>query len=392
MRNVSIAGAYQTKHGNLKDRTPRDLIAEAGNRAIADAGIDRNEIQALYMGNYNGNIMSRQNTMAALASTVLGIPHAATMRVEGACASGGIAFRQGFISVAAGIYDTVLVMGIELMNIPTDRVPLDEQLNAAGAGVDADFETGLGVNGTAMFALSAHRHMYDYGTTREQLAMVCSKNKYHGSLNPDAYKQREVSVEKILNAKIIASPFSSHEVSLVTDGAAAVIITTAERARRLRGDKAVRVLGSGHGGGYFNIANRKSHTEMPATINAANEAFQMAGLKREDVNVLECHDCFSFTEIMNLEDLGFVVKGQGGPFTEEGHTRLGGKLPVNTSGGLSAKGHPIGCTGTGQIVEMTYQLREEAGARQVKGARHALTHVLGGPGAVSTVHILGRDT
>ncbi len=391
MREVSIIGAYQTKHGNLKDRTVREVLAEAGNRAIADAGIDRKEIQALYMGNYNGNILSRQNTMAALASTVLGIPQAATMRVEGACASGGIAFRQGFLTVAAGVYDTVLVMGVELMNIPTDRVPLEEQLHAAEAGVDADYESGIGVNGSAMFAFCAHRHMHDYGTTREQLAMVSSKNKHHGSLNPDAYKQREVPIEKILSARIIATPFSTHEVSLVTDGAAAVILTTRERARSLRGPKAVRVLGSGHGGGYFNIADRPSHTEMPATINAANEAFRMSGIKREDVDVLECHDCFSFTEIMNIEDLGFVPKGKGGPFTEEGHTRLGGKLPVNTSGGLSAKGHPIGCTGTGQIVEMTYQLRDEADKRQVQGAKHALTHVLGGPGAVSTVHILGRD-
>ncbi|RME92287.1 MAG: acetyl-CoA acetyltransferase, partial [Candidatus Hydrogenedentota bacterium] len=390
-REVYIVGAYETKHGILKDKTIRQMITEAGNGAIRDAGIDRKEIQALYMGNYNGNIFNRQNTMAALATTALGMQHAASMRVEGACASGGIAFRQGFMAVASGMYDAVMVMGVEKMNVPLDEVPLEEQLHGAQAGVDYIYEGGLGMNGSTMFALFANRHMYEYGTTRKQLAMVAEKNKYHGSLNPYAQKRKPVTLEKILKSPIIASPFSTQEVSLVSDGAAAVILTTKEKAKELRTDgKLVKVIGSGHGGGSFTVAVRESATSMPATVNAANEAFEMAGISREDIDVVECHDCFSFTEIMNIEDLGFVEKGKGGPFTEEGHTRLGGKLPVNTSGGLSAKGHPIGCTGTGQIVEMTFQLRDEAEDRQVKGAEFALTHVLGGPGAVSTVHILQR--
>lgn len=391
MRDVSIIGAYQTQHGNLKDKGLRELVTEAGNGAIKDSGVDRKDVQALYVGNYNGNILSRQNTVAAQAARALGIPHAATMRVEGACASGGIAFRMGYMAVASGMYDTVMVMGVEKMNVPPADVPINEQLQAAEAGVDYQYEGLIGANGSTMFAMFAQRHMYEYGTKREHLAAVSSKNKYHGSLNPIAYKQREVPVEKILSSRIIAEPFSTHEVSLVTDGAAAVIITTRDKAKAIKGDKSVRVMGTGHGGGSFTIAVRDSATTMPATVNAANEAFNMAGISRDDISVLECHDCFSFTEIMNIEDLGFVEKGQGGPFSAEGHTRLGGKLPVNTSGGLTAKGHPIGCTGTGQIVEMTGQLRDEADKRQVKDAKFALTHVLGGPGAVSTVHILGRE-
>ena len=390
MREVSIIGAAETKHGILKNQTIRDIIAEAGNGAIDDAKIDRKEIQALYLGNYNGNAFNKQNTMAAYASTSLGMQHAASMRTEGACASGGIAFRQGYMAVAFGMYDTVMVMGVEKMNVPFDELPIDQQIQAALSGVDYNYEGGFGINGSNMFALFANRHMYEYGTTREQLADVAVKNKYHGSLNPYAQKQREINKEKVLKSPIISSPFSTQEVSLVSDGAAAVIMTTKDRAKAIR-DKRVNVLGSGHGGGSFTIAQRESTTSMPATINAANEAFNMAGIKREDVDVLECHDCFSFTEIMNIEDLGFVEKGQGGPFTAEGHTRLDGKLPVNTSGGLSAKGHPIGCTGVGQVVEMTFQLRDESDRRQVNNAKVALTHVLGGPGAVSTVHLLGRD-
>lgn len=390
MREVYIIGAHETEHGNFKDKTIRHLISIAGNGAIKDAGIDRSEIQAVYLGNYNGNAFNKQNTMAALAASSLGIPQAATLRFEAACASGGVAFRNAMIAVGAGIYDTVLVMGVEKMNIPIDEVKADDQMNFALSGVDYIYEAGVGMNGATMFAMFAHRHMHEYGTTREQLAISSSKNKYHGSLNPYAYKQREVPVEKILKSPMIATPFSAQEVSLITDGAAALIITTKDRAKSFNKGNAVRVLGSGHGGGSFSVAFRDSHVRMRATVEAANEAFHMAGLKREDIDVLECHDCFSFTEIMNIEDLGFVEKGKGGPFSAEGNTRLGGKLPVNTSGGLCSKGHPIGATGVGQLVEMTWQLQDKSDKRQVKNAKHALTHVLGGPGSVSTVHILER--
>ncbi len=390
MREVYIIGAHQSVHGNRKDADLRKLIAEAGNPAIADAGIDRHDIQALYMGNYNANQFNNQNTLAALAASSLGIPEAATLRFEAACASGGVAFRNAMIAVAAGVYDTVMVMGIEKMNIGLDQADADSQMNWAKSGVDYTYESGVGMNGATMFAMFAHRHMYEYGTTREMLAISASKNKYHGSLNPYAYKQREVPVDKIIKSPLIASPFSTQEVSLVTDGSAAVILTTKDRAKALGKKNAVKVLGSGHGGGSFSVAFRDSHVRMRATVEAANEAFKMAGIKRSDISVVECHDCFSFTELMNIEDLGFVEKGKGGWFAADGHTRLGGKLPVNTSGGLCAKGHPIGATGVGQIVEMTWQLQDKADKRQVKDAKFALTHVLGGPGSISTVHILGR--
>lgn len=390
MKEVYIIGAHESLHGNRKDADLRKLIAESGNGAIADAGIDRNEIGALYLGNYNGTQFNNQNTLAALAATSLGIPHVPTQRMEAACASGGIAFRNAFFAVAAGIYDTVMVMGVEKMNISLEEAAPDSQMGWAKTGVDYLYESGVGMNGATMFAMFAHRHMHEFGTTREMLAISAAKNKYHGSLNPYAYKQRNVSVEKIKKSPIIASPFSAQEVSLITDGSAAVILTTKEKAVSLGKKNAVRVMGSGHGGGSFSVAFRDSHVRMHSTVEAANEAFTMAKIAPKDINVVECHDCFSFTEIMNIEDLGFVEKGKGGWFAADGHTRLGEKLPINTSGGLCAKGHPIGATGVGQVVEMVWQLQDKSQERQVKNAKYALTHVLGGPGSISTVHILER--
>ncbi len=198
-------------------------------------------------------------------------------------------------------------------------------------------------------------------------------------------------MERVLkgNKREISSPVGLHDISLVTDGAACLILTTTEKAKAIRKDP-VLIKGSGIGGDAFTVAQKKSSVSFMASVRAAKEAYDMSGLKPEDIDVLECHDCFTITEIINIEDLGFVEKGKGGPYTLEGHTRLGGKIPVNTSGGLKAKGHPVGATGVGQVVEMVFQLRDQSDKRQVKDAKRAMTHVLGGPGAISAVHILER--
>lgn len=386
MREVAIIGAYETKHGNHSDRVLRDLVTEAGNGAIKDSGIDRKEIQAIYVGNYAGNEFNNQNTMASYAATVLGIGNIPAFRLEGACASGGLAMREGFLAVASGVYDTVLVLGVEKMNTQGPEATMQ----IVAKGQDFEFEGGFCISGPSGFALNAVRHMHEFGTTKEMLSTVAEKNYFHGSKNPFAHKQKVIPLKNIMKAPMVTTPLGFHDMSLVTDASAAVVITTKDRARAIS-RKPVLIKGSGIGGDYFTLAMKETSVAFPATIRAANEAFKMAGVKREDINVLECHDCFTITEIMNIEDLGFVEKGKGGPFTMEGHTRLGGKLPVNTSGGLKAKGHPIGATGVGQIVEMTFQLREESDQRQVANARTALTHVLGGPGAVCAVHILQRD-
>jgi len=386
MREVAIIGAYETKHGNHSDKVLRELVTEAGNGAIKDSGIDRKEIQAIYVGNYAGNEFNNQNTMASYAATVLGIGNIPAFRLEGACASGGLAMREGFLAVANGVYDTVMVLGVEKMNTQNPEATMQ----IVAKGQDFEFEGGFCISGPSGFALNAVRHMHEFGTTKEMLSTVAEKNYFHGSKNPYAHKQKVVPLKNIMKAPMVTTPLGFHDMSLVTDASAAVVITTKERAKSIS-KKPVLIKGSGIGGDYFTLAMKETSVAFPATIRAANEAFKMSGLKREDINVLECHDCFTITEIINIEDLGFVEKGKGGPFTMDGHTRLGGKLPVNTSGGLKAKGHPIGATGVGQVVEMTFQLREEAGERQVTGARTALTHVLGGPGAVCAVHILQRD-
>lgn len=386
MREVAIIGAYQTEHGNHSGRLLRDLVTEAGNGAITNSGINRKEIQAVYVGNYAGQEFNGQNTMGSYAATILGLGDKPAQKLEGACASGGLAARAGFLAVASGLYDTVLVLGVEKMNTQDSSTTME----IVARGQDADFEGGFCISGPSGFALNAMRHMHEFGTTREMLATVAEKNYFHGSKNPYAHKQKVIPLKNILNARIVTTPFGFHDMSLVTDAAAALVITTRDRAKALS-KKPVLIKGSGHGADYFTLSMKKTSVAFPASIQAVEEAFKMANLKRSDIDVLECHDCFTITEIINVEDLGFVEKGKGGPFTLDGHTRLGGKLPVNTSGGLKAKGHPIGATGVGQMVEMTFQLREESGERQVKGARTALTHVLGGPGSVSCVHILQRD-
>lgn len=386
MREVAIIGAYQTEHGNHKDKTLRELVTEAGNGVIKDAGIERKEIQAVYFGNYAGNEFNHQNTMASYAATLLGLGHVPAFRTEGACASGGVALRQGFLAVASGIYDTVLVMGAEKMNVTDPNTTME----IVAKGQDYEVEGGFCISGPSGFALNAMRHFHEFGTTKEMIATVAEKNYYHGSLNPYAHKQKAISFNNIMKARMVTTPFGFHDVSLVTDASTALVITTLDRAKSIS-TKPVRIMGSGIGGDFFSGALKESSVSFPATIKAAEEAFKMSGVKRDEIDVLECHDCFTITEIINIEDLGFVEKGKGGPFTLEGHTRLGGKLPVNTSGGLKAKGHPVGATGIGQVVEMTFQLREESDKRQVKNARTALTHVLGGPGALSVIHILRKE-
>lgn len=385
MREVAIIGAYQTKHGNHSDKHLRELVTEAGQGAIRDAGIDRKEIGAVYVGNYAGNEFNNQNTMASYVSTILGIGNVPSYRLEGACASGGLAMQQGFLAVANGQHDTVLVLGVEKMNMDVPNI-----MEIVSKGQDFEFEGKFCVSGPSGFALNAMRHMYEFGTTKEMLSTVAEKNYFHGSKNPYAHKQKVVSFKNIMNARMVTTPLGFHDMSLVTDASTCVIITTRERAKSIS-KKPVLVKASAIGGDYFTLSMKKDSVSFPATVRAAEQAFKMANVKREEIDVLECHDCFTITEIINIEDLGFVEKGKGGHFTMEGHTRLGGKLPVNTSGGLKAKGHPVGATGVGQIVEMTFQLREEAGERQVKNARTALTHVLGGPGAVSAIHILQKD-
>jgi acetyl-CoA C-acetyltransferase len=304
-------------------------------------------------------------------------------RVESACSSGGAAFRQGFIEVAAGVSDLVLVGGVEKM---TD-VSGDEATHALSAASDMEYEAYQGITFPGLYALMARAHMNQYGTTRAQLAHVAVKNHRHGAMNPVAQYPFEITVEDVLGSVMVADPLRILDCSPITDGAAAVVLCPLDMARRIAQKPLVKVLASAQASGTMALHAREDFAWIESTAKAAEKAYHMAGKGPKDLQVLEVHDCFTIAEIMVLEALGVVERGKGGQAAESGLTALGGRFPVNTSGGLKSKGHPVGATGVAQVVEIARQLRGEAGPRQVKGAKVGLTQNMGGTGGSSVVHI-----
>jgi len=387
MKRVSVIGIGNTRYGVIKDRSFLDLAVEAGKKAMADAGITPDEVEAFYLGNYAGSDFINQNHLAPYVGAALGLRRdIPCTHIENACASGGSAFREGIIAIGSGTTGKVLVIGVEKMNtVPTPKVT--EFLAKAG---DWEHEVKVGYTFPSAFAMMARRHMHQYGTTREHLAAVTVKNHKNAIKNPDAQMQKPVTMEQILNDnRVVADPLRLYDCSLITDGASAVVLAEKGAARNLS-KKPVDIIGFAQANDSFALYQKDDLTRFDATVEAANMAFQMAGIEREDIDVAEVHDCFTIAEIIAIEDLGFVPKGEGGPATLDGVTSLNGKFAVNTSGGLKAKGHPVGATGVGQIVEIVEQLRGEAGGRQVKDAEIGLTHNLGGSGATCVVHILAR--
>ncbi len=386
MREVAVIGIGMTKFGELWDKSFRDLVAEAGVKAIMDAGIEGKDIDAMYIGGMSSGGFVEQEHVAPLAIEVAGLEdfHIPATRVEGACASGGLAMRQGYIAVASGIHDIVLVGGAEKM---TDVVGT-EATNVLASAADREWEAFFGMTFPGLYALMARYHMHKYGTTQEQLASVAVKNHYNGSMNPNAQFNRKISIEDVLASPMVADPLHLLDCSPITDGAAAAILAPLDIAKKYT-DKIVKILASTQASDTISLHNRKRFDALPAAIHAARQAYKMAGVEPKDIDVAEVHDCFTIAEIMAIEDLGFFEKGKGGKATEEGLTAIDGQIPINTSGGLKAKGHPVGATGIAQINEIVMQLRGEAGKRQVKDAEIGLTHNVGGSGGTAVVHILG---
>jgi len=386
MRKVSIIGVGQTRYGNLKNETLRDLIAEAGCKAIKEANIKREEIQAFYLGNYDGVSFIKQNHLAPYGAGAIGLKDIPCIHVEGACSSGALAIREGIIAIGAGLYDIVLVVGAEKMNsLSTEDVT--EILAQAG-----DYETELlaGATFPSIFGMIARRHMYQYGTKREHLAAVAVKNHSNGAKNPDAHIQKKVTFETVMECdRMVADPLTIYDCSLISDGASAVVLCATELVSNFC-KKTIEILSIGQASDSFSMHLKDDITTFDATVKAANQAYKIAGLKPSDIDVAEVHDCFTIAEIIAIEDLGFVKKGEGGEASFSGLTSLTGEIPVNPSGGLKSKGHPVGATGVGQIVEIVRQLRDEAGLRQIKGAEIGLAHNFGGSGATAIVTILRR--
>jgi acetyl-CoA C-acetyltransferase len=383
MRPVAVIGAGKTRFGAFPDRDLRSLAVEAGEKCLQNGHVKPSQVEAFYLGNFAGPSFTGQNHLAPYISTALGIHEVPATRFEAACASSGSAFFHAVSGVGSGLYDLVMVLGVEKMTSqPTPRVT--EILASAG---DCSGEIRAGSTFPSLFAMIARRHMHDFGTKREHLAAVAVKNHANGALNPDAHLRKVITLEQALAGKPVADPLNLYDCSLISDGAAAVIITAADRARDFS-DKPVRVLGIAQASDYLALDQKADITTFPAVRAASRKAYKMAGVEPADIEFGELHDCFTIAEIIALEDLGFVPRGQGGPCSAAGYTARAGGKPMNTSGGLKSKGHPVGATGVAQICDLVQQIRCEAGDRQL--ARHSLglAENLGGSGASCVVTIL----
>ena len=387
MRSVSIIGAGCTRFGERWDDSLRDLVVETGIKAIEDANVVGEEIDGLYVGNMSGGRFIEQEHIGALISDCAGLSrlHVPSTRVEAACASGGLALRQAVLAVASGYSDVVIAAGVEKMTDVTGGVAAD----ALAAAADREWECFFGATFPALYAMIARLHMHRFGTTREELAAVAVKNHHNGRMNPISQYQMEITVDKVLKSPLVADPLRVLDCSPITDGAAAVVLAPTEVASKYS-DAPIKILAAAQASDTLALHDRREITTLDASVHAARKAFGQAGLVPKEIDLAEVHDAFTIGEIVAIEDLGFVEKGEGGRATEEGLTAIGGKIPINTSGGLKACGHPVGATGIKQAYEMVLQLRGEAGERQVDGAEVGLTHNVGGCGGTALVHIMSR--
>ena len=384
MRPVAIIGIGKTAFGAFPDRDLRSLAVEAGQKCLADARVSPSQVEAFYLGNFAGPSFVGQNHLAPYIGGALGINGAPCTRFEAACASSGSAFFHAVSSVAAGIQDLVLVLGVEKMTSQTTAKTAEI---LAGAG-DMSGEGRAGATFPALFAMIARRHMYQYGTRREHLAAVAVKNHSNGAKNPLAHMRKVITMEQAMAGRPISEPLTVFDCSLISDGAAAVMLCPLERAAEFT-SKPVRILGVAQTSDHVALDAKDDITTFRAVRAAGEKAYKMAGLGPADIQFAELHDCFTIAEIIATEDLGFVKKGSGGGYVLEGRTCLNGERPINASGGLKAKGHPVGATGVGQLCDVAMQIRGEAGALQL--ARHSvgLAENLGGSGATAVVTILG---
>lgn len=385
MRKVAVVGVGLTRFGERWESGMRELIADAGMNAIEDANLSGDEIEALYVGNMSGGRFTGQEHIGALVADTLGLNPIPATRTEAACSSGGLAFRDAYLSIASGEFDIVMASGLEKM---TD-VLTGQATTTLGGAADQEWETFFGATFPSLYAMIARRHMHDFGTTEEQLARVAVKNHHNGSMNPYAQFQNEVTLEQVLSSPPVAEPLKLLDCSPITDGAAAVILASEDMARKLT-DTPIWINASAQASDTLALHDRESLTSLKATRVAGKKAFEKAGIQPKNVNLAEVHDCFTIAEILAVEDLGFVRKGEGGKAVEDGMFDLNSDISVNTSGGLKACGHPVGATGIKQVAEITWQLRGEAGKRQVSNAEIGLTHNVGGSGATAVVHILSR--
>ncbi|HEX7540583.1 MAG TPA: hypothetical protein VF352_00515 [Anaerolineales bacterium] len=412
-RGVALVGAGMSKFGSFPGKASRDLFVDAFQEMLGsvDKGFDAKDIEALYIGNFSSDLFENQGHTAPIMADWVGLTPRPATRIEDACASGGAALREGMIAVASGFYDIVLVGGIEKM---TD-LPIERVTDTLATAADSLYEVPAGFTFPGLYAAMATAYMAKYGANTDVFLKVGYKNHENGALNDKAqFGQRIASIMEARKSSavkkglpvpawanemeflrddranpIIAWPMRLYDCSPVSDGAAAVLLVGEEIAKRFT-DKPLHIIGSGQASDGA-THSRPTLTSLPSAKYAANTAYEMAGVKPSDIKAVEVHDCFTVAEIIATEDLGFFNPGEGWMAVEEGKTARSGSRPINTSGGLKSKGHPVGASGVGQVLEIWKQLRGEAGARQLPGDPNlGLTHNVGGTGQTCTVHIFER--
>jgi acetyl-CoA C-acetyltransferase len=379
MRDVAIIGVGMTKFGELWDQSIRDMFAEAGLKAMENAGVDK--LDSMYVGAMSSGLYTHQEHIASVMADYMGQRGVPSTRVESACVSGGIAMRSAYIEVASGMSDIVLAGGVEKM------WDADDGSMILATAADQEYEAYQGVTFPGLYAMMAVAYMDKYGLTREELAQVPIKNHKHGVNNPNAQYPFEINLDTVLGASRVADPLRLMDCSPITDGAAAVILCPLERAHEFT-DKPIKIKGIGAATGPIALHDHSDFTKIDSVKLAADRAYKMAGVAPDDIDFAEVHDCFSIAEIITTEELGFFAPGTAGKAIADGQATYGGKIVINPSGGLKAKGHPVGATGVAQIIEAVEQLRGEAGKRQVENAKLGLTQNMGGSGGSSVVHIL----
>ena len=385
MSRVGIIGIGHGVFGRRSDASVQELAFEAFRAAMQDAGIERKELDASVIGavpEYH-----KQRSLPGVIQEYLGLNPAPTWLTEVACASGSAAIRTGWMSIKAGIHDVVAIIGCQKMT----ELSTSEILALMGRVGEVQWESVFGTTFPGYYALFAQRHMHEFGTTREQLLEVAVKNHYYGARNPMALFQKEITLEKAMASDPVATPFQVYDCCANADGAACVILAGEERAKALS-DKTVWLDGMSCATASMSVLRRPNLVGLPSAEKAARDAYEMAGVGPDDIDVADVHDCFTIAEIMAYEDLGFCKKGEGGAYIGERQAYIGsGKTAVNVDGGLKAKGHPIGATGVSMTYEIAKQLRGEAGERQVPDATVGLTHNVGGIGQYCFVQVMRRD-
>jgi acetyl-CoA C-acetyltransferase len=380
---IGVVGIGHGLFGRRNDATVQELSFEPFKEAMEDSGLTQKDIDATIIG--SSPEYHKQRSLPGVVAEYIGMNPKPTFLTEAACASSSAALYSAYSFIKGGMFDVVAVIGVQkMMELSTPEI-----LALMGRVGDVQWESNFGTTFPGYYAMYARRHMHEYGTTEEQMALVAIKNHFYGAKNPKARFQKEVSMEKIMSSSIIASPLKVYDCCANADGAACVIMANEERAKKIS-DTPVWLEGVGSATAPFSVLNRPSISTIPSAVEAGKQAYKMANVEAKNIDVADVHDCFTIAEIMAYEDLGFCKKGEGGKFIEEKQTYIDGKIPVNVDGGLKAKGHPVGATGTSMAVEAVKQLRGEAGERQINGAEVALTHNVGGIGQYCFVNIYKR--